>query len=143
MVSEIFEPDNIVPAPGQGALAVECRAEDTELAALLAAIDHPATRAAVTAERSLLAALEAGCSAPVGAYAVQAGRGQALPAGVGAGRSRPACGRGRTRQWWCANVAKPMPRTRRALGVSWRRGCWRLAPQDLIGAKTDRDDAHD
>ena len=68
-VSEIFEPDDMVPAPGQGALAVECRADDAELVALLATIDHPATRAAVTAERSLLAALEAGCSAPVGAYA--------------------------------------------------------------------------
>ena len=74
LVSEIFEPDDMVPAPGQGALAVECRADDDEVAALLATIDHQATRAAVTAERSLLAALEAGCSAPVGAYAVgQAG----------------------------------------------------------------------
>jgi hydroxymethylbilane synthase len=68
-VSEIFEADDIVPAPGQGALAVECRASDTELASLLASIDHAHTRAAVTAERTLLAALEAGCSAPVGAYA--------------------------------------------------------------------------
>jgi hydroxymethylbilane synthase len=74
LVTEIFEPDDMVPAPGQGALAVECRSDDAELAGLLAAIDHQATRAAVTAERSLLAALEAGCSAPVGAYAVgQAG----------------------------------------------------------------------
>jgi len=69
LVSEIFEPDDMVPAPGQGALAVECRTDDAELVELLATIDHPATRAAVTAERSLLAALEAGCSAPVGAYA--------------------------------------------------------------------------
>jgi hydroxymethylbilane synthase len=77
LVSEIFEPDAMVPAPGQGALAAECRADDAELTALLATIDHPATRAAVTAERSLLAALEAGCSAPVGAYAVsQAGTGR-------------------------------------------------------------------
>jgi hydroxymethylbilane synthase len=70
LVSEIFEPDDMVPAPGQGALAVECRTDDAELAGLLATIDHAATRAAVTAERSLLAALEAGCSAPVGAYAI-------------------------------------------------------------------------
>jgi hydroxymethylbilane synthase len=70
LVSEIFEPDDMIPAPGQGALAVECRTDDSALAGLLALIDHPATRAAVTAERSLLAALEAGCSAPVGAYAV-------------------------------------------------------------------------
>jgi hydroxymethylbilane synthase len=70
LVSEIFEPDDMVPAPGQGALAVECRSDDPDLAALLAPIDHKPTRAAVTAERSLLAALEAGCSAPVGGYAV-------------------------------------------------------------------------
>jgi hydroxymethylbilane synthase len=69
LISEVFEPDAMLPAPGQGALAVECRADDTGLAELLAAVDHPATRVAVTAERSLLAALEAGCSAPVGAYA--------------------------------------------------------------------------
>jgi hydroxymethylbilane synthase len=73
LVSEIFEPDAMVPAPGQGALAVECRTADTELAALLALVDDAPTRAAVAAERSLLAALEAGCSAPVGAYAIQAG----------------------------------------------------------------------
>ena len=73
LVSEIFEPDTMLPAPGQGALAVECRTADAELAELLARVDHAPTRAAVTAERSLLAALEAGCSAPVGAYAIQAG----------------------------------------------------------------------
>jgi hydroxymethylbilane synthase len=74
LVTEVFEPDDMVPCPGQGALAVECRSADAGLAALLASVDHPATRAAVTAERSLLAALEAGCSAPVGAYAsLQAG----------------------------------------------------------------------
>jgi hydroxymethylbilane synthase len=71
LVSEIFEPDNMLPAPGQGALAVECVTEDEELAGLLASVDHAPTRAAVAAERSLLAALEAGCSAPVGAYAIQ------------------------------------------------------------------------
>jgi hydroxymethylbilane synthase len=75
LVSEIFEPDAMVPAPGQGALAVECRSANTELAELLARVDHAPTRAAVTAERGLLAALEAGCSAPVGAYAAQAGDG--------------------------------------------------------------------
>jgi hydroxymethylbilane synthase len=69
LVSEILEPDDMVPAPGQGALAVECRSDNAELVGLLATIDHAATRAAVTAERSLLAALEAGCTAPVGAYA--------------------------------------------------------------------------
>jgi hydroxymethylbilane synthase len=68
-VTQVFEPEEMLPAPGQGALAVECRSDQPGLAALLARTDDAATRAAVTAERSLLAALEAGCSAPVGGYA--------------------------------------------------------------------------
>jgi len=68
-VTQVFEPDEMLPAPGQGALAVECRDGEPELAALLAAVTDEASVAAVTAERSLLEALAAGCSAPVGAYA--------------------------------------------------------------------------
>ena len=68
-ITESLEPVQMLPAPAQGALAVECRAGDTELAALLGELDDPDTRAAVTAERTLLAELEAGCSAPVGAIA--------------------------------------------------------------------------
>jgi hydroxymethylbilane synthase len=68
--SEILDPGQLLPAPGQGALAVECRDQDTELAEeLAAALDDPQTRAATTAERTLLADLEAGCTAPVGALA--------------------------------------------------------------------------
>jgi hydroxymethylbilane synthase len=68
-ITQVFEPDEMLPAPGQGALAVECRDGEPELAALLGAVNDPASMAAAAAERSLLAALEAGCSAPVGAYA--------------------------------------------------------------------------
>ncbi|MDQ8708164.1 hydroxymethylbilane synthase [Streptomyces sp. LHD-70] len=68
-VTEFLDPDHVLPAPGQGALAIECTAANAELAATLAELDDPFTRVAVTAERSLLAALEAGCSAPVGALA--------------------------------------------------------------------------
>ncbi|GAA4511448.1 hydroxymethylbilane synthase [Actinoallomurus oryzae] len=68
-VSEIFDPEQMLPAPGQGALAVECRADRADLLQILAALDDHASRTAVTAERALLAELEAGCSAPVGAYA--------------------------------------------------------------------------
>ncbi|MGD0555287.1 MAG: hydroxymethylbilane synthase [Streptosporangiaceae bacterium] len=68
-ISQIFEPEEMLPDPGQGALAVECRADDAGLTGLLAAIDDAPTRSAVLAERTLLAALEAGCSAPVGAFA--------------------------------------------------------------------------
>jgi len=60
-----------VPSPGQGCVAVECRTDNTEVAQLLAAIDHPATRAAVVLERAFLAELGTGCSLPVGAYAIE------------------------------------------------------------------------
>jgi hydroxymethylbilane synthase len=75
--TELIAVDAVLPAPGQGALAVECAAADLELIAQLAELDDPFTRAAVTAERSLLAALEAGCSAPVGALADLVADGQA------------------------------------------------------------------
>lgn len=67
--TEVLDPVQVLPAPGQGALAVECRAEDAATIALLQRLDDFATRSAVTAERALLATLEAGCSAPVGALA--------------------------------------------------------------------------
>jgi hydroxymethylbilane synthase len=68
-VSEVFDPGQMLPAPGQGALAVECRADRPDLIEILATLDDRASRTAVTAERALLATLEGGCSAPVGAYA--------------------------------------------------------------------------
>jgi hydroxymethylbilane synthase len=68
-ITQVFEPEEMLPAPGQGALAVECRDSEPELAALLEAVTDQASMAAVTAERSLLEVLEAGCSAPIGAYA--------------------------------------------------------------------------
>ena len=68
-VTQVFEPEEMVPAPGQGALAVECRAADAELSELLQAINDKQTMAAITAERALLEALAAGCSAPVAGYA--------------------------------------------------------------------------
>ena len=69
-VTEVLDPLQMLPAPGQGALAVECRAADTDLVAeVRGALDDRHTRAAVTAERTVLADLEAGCSAPVGALA--------------------------------------------------------------------------
>jgi hydroxymethylbilane synthase len=75
-ITQVFEPDEMLPAPGQGALAVECRDDDPELAGLLAAVNDEASMAAAVAERSLLEALAAGCSAPVGGYA--AGTGELL-----------------------------------------------------------------
>jgi len=68
-ITETLEPVQMLPAPSQGALAVECRADNAELIAVLSELDDAATRAAVVAERALLAELEAGCTAPVGAIA--------------------------------------------------------------------------
>lgn len=68
--TELLDPLQVLPAPAQGALAVECRRDDTQLAAFLRdTLDDQLTRAAVVAERAVLARLEAGCSAPVGALA--------------------------------------------------------------------------
>jgi hydroxymethylbilane synthase len=68
-ITEVLDPIQVLPAPAQGALAVECRADDPDVQAVLALLDHADSRAAVVAERAVLAALEAGCSAPVGALA--------------------------------------------------------------------------
>lgn len=72
-ITELIDPDVMLPAPGQGALAVEVRDGDDDVTASLSealrAYDHLPTRLAVTAERALLRTLEAGCSAPVGALA--------------------------------------------------------------------------
>nr|WP_246083053.1 hydroxymethylbilane synthase [Nonomuraea diastatica] len=72
-VAQIFEVEELLPAPGQGALAVECRADRADLVEFLGVLDDPRTRSAVTAERAVLNALEAGCSAPVGAFAADDG----------------------------------------------------------------------
>lgn len=73
VVTELIDLDTMAPAPGQGALAVECRTSDLRadesLAEAFAALDDPGTHLAVDAERALLARLEAGCAAPVGTYA--------------------------------------------------------------------------
>ncbi len=72
-VTEWLETDTMLPAPGQGALGVQCRADDERVLTLLAAIDDPGARAETTAERVFLRTLGAGCTAPVGAHAVGAG----------------------------------------------------------------------
>ena len=73
-VTEWLSLDVMLPAPGQGALAVQCRADDTATLGLLAALEDGATRQAVTAERQFLLSLGGGCSAPVAAYARFAGK---------------------------------------------------------------------
>jgi hydroxymethylbilane synthase len=68
-ISQWLPLEVMLPAPGQAALAVQCRADDKATLAILAAIDDQRTRACVTAERSFLAGLGGGCSLPVAAYA--------------------------------------------------------------------------
>jgi hydroxymethylbilane synthase len=68
-IVELLGPDVMLPAVAQGALAIECRADDAELRDLLASVDDPATRLAVIAERSFLARLQGGCQVPLAAHA--------------------------------------------------------------------------
>jgi hydroxymethylbilane synthase len=81
-ITELLDPEVFPPSPGQGALAVQVRAADCELRAMLDSFGDPAAEAAVRAERALLAELHGGCSVPVGAFAVRAGDGLRLCAQV-------------------------------------------------------------
>ena len=73
--AEVLEPEVMLPQVGQGALAVECRADDAVVAGLLATIEDRAARRAVEAERAFLAGLGGGCDLPAGAYAHDDGAG--------------------------------------------------------------------
>ena len=80
-ISEVFSLEVMLPAPGQGALAVQCRADDRDTLELLAAIHDPLTAAAVGAERAFLSGLGGGCSLPVAAFA-QKNNGQIILTGA-------------------------------------------------------------
>jgi hydroxymethylbilane synthase len=67
-ISQMLSTDLMLPAVGQGALGIECRVDDSRTRAILELLEAPASRAAVTAERALLAHLRGGCMAPVGAW---------------------------------------------------------------------------
>ena len=84
VISEWFAPETMVPAIGQGALAIETRADDADLAVLLAPLHDAATAAAVTAERAFLAELGGGCTAAVAAHATIAGDTLTLAGLIGA-----------------------------------------------------------
>ena len=77
VITEYLPPEEFVPPPGQGAMAVEIRADDARMVRLVASANHAATAAAVAAERSFLEALGGGCQVPVGAYAEIDGAGEA------------------------------------------------------------------
>jgi hydroxymethylbilane synthase len=82
-VTETLDPLQVLPAPAQGALAVECRIGDARVRELVGRLEDGPTRACVTAERAALAALEAGCTAPVAAYAEVAEGPRAVPPRLG------------------------------------------------------------
>ena len=72
-ITSYFSPDEMLPSVGQGALVIECRADDKAAIDLLRPLDHAETRAAVEAERAFLRTFGAGCSLPVGGYATLSG----------------------------------------------------------------------
>jgi len=72
-IRSMLEPEQSLPAPGQGALAIECREDHTELRQRLASLEDPATAACVRAERALSRALSGDCRLPLAAYAVASG----------------------------------------------------------------------
>ncbi|MGH9286121.1 MAG: hydroxymethylbilane synthase, partial [Acidimicrobiales bacterium] len=80
--SDVLDPSVMLPQVGQGALAVECRADDEATRALLATIEHRPTRRAVDAERAFLSRLGGGCDLPVGGFATIAGNGMVELTGV-------------------------------------------------------------
>jgi hydroxymethylbilane synthase len=95
-VTEALDPRQFVPAPGQGAIALECRDDDAAARDAVAPLDHPATARAVAAERAFLAALGGGCNVPLGAHAFAAGHDLELVAFV-AGSEGGALLRGESR----------------------------------------------
>ena len=87
-VTEALEPRRFVPAPGQGAIALECREDDQTVRDAVAPLHHPSTARAVAAERVFLAALGGGCNVPLGAHAFASGPGLELVAFVAAADGR-------------------------------------------------------
>lgn len=80
--TEVFAPKTVLPAPAQGALAVECRADDAQTCAAIDGLADTTASAQATAERQVLATLEAGCTAPVAAYAQITDKAITLTGGV-------------------------------------------------------------
>jgi hydroxymethylbilane synthase len=79
-ISIVFDPKQFIPAPAQGALAIQTRSDDQETLKIVRSLDDPSDRALVSAERQVLVALKCGCHAPVGAYAERDGAAMVLHA---------------------------------------------------------------
>lgn len=101
-ITEAFSPEDVLPAPGQGALAVQARSEDAEVIAVLTAIDDPEVRLSTDAERALSASLGGMCEVPVGALAHREGTTLTLRgavASVDGGRVIRASASGTAERW--------------------------------------------
>ena len=81
-LSDVLDPLDVLPQAGQGAVAVQCRADDEATRRLLAAIDHAPSHRALVAERAVLATLGGSCTVPVGAFAEAPGAGARAPLAV-------------------------------------------------------------
>lgn len=121
-VTEVLDPDRFLPAPGQGAIALECRSDARQVREAVAPLDHAPTAAAVTAERAFLAALGGGCNVPLGAYArpapeglrlaalVARADGSAIVRGEGAGPEPDALGRALAEDLLARGARELLPR---------------------------------
>jgi hydroxymethylbilane synthase len=144
-VTEILDPELMLPAPAQGALAVECRADDP-LVEALSTLDDPISRATVAAERHLLARLAAGCSAPVAALAEVTGQeiGHQAPAGSAGVAGPPEI---RLRGAVLSTDGRVALRLRRTGTLAEAATIGRRLAEDLIGAGAEgvlgvQDDPH-
>ena len=114
--TEILDPRRFVPAPGQGAIALECREGDTAVRAAVAPLDHAPTARAVSAERAFLERLGGGCNVPLGAHAFAAGAELELVAFVASPDGGALAARGAPRE----RSASARPRARRRARRAWR-----------------------
>jgi hydroxymethylbilane synthase len=111
-VTEALDPTLVVPAPAQGALALECRADDEETRATLAAMSDPETEIAVACERGVMEAVGGNCTVPFGAYAVREGDQMRLTAVLAPGDGSPVkSGAGRLSAPTRVSRTTPWPRT--------------------------------
>jgi hydroxymethylbilane synthase len=131
VVTEILDPAQFLPAPAQGALAVEARSDDHAVLEAVRPLDDRDTRACVVAERALLAALEAGCSAPVGALAQIVGDGDGSREVFLQGSVTAVDGRAAVRQSTTGPVTD-------AEGVGWRLAAQLIAngAQKMMGSSS-------
>ena len=129
-ITTLFDPEQMLPAIGQGALGLELRRDDQELLAGISFLNHPATAIAVTAERAFLLRLEGGCQVPIGAYARYEEGTLTMDAMVGS-----VDGRRIVREQLCGDAGQP-----EALGEAMVERLLRLGAGAILSEIRDADD---